>query len=47
MSTYKVVEGGTLYVFWRGRLIYKRRLGQEHGVFFDEFGPPWDWRGSW
>lgn len=44
---YKIVEDGTLHVFWRGRVIYKKRRGSTHGIVFDEFGPPWDWRGSW
>jgi hypothetical protein len=35
-------EHGHLFVFWNGKLIYKRRDPRGgHGLIFDPFGPPW------
>lgn len=41
-SPFHVERGpdGTLFVFWRGRLIYKR-WPRGQSVVFDPYGPPW------
>lgn len=42
----KQIIGDELYVYWHGKLIYKRWLSQRRGVIIDSYGLPWQpqWR---